>query len=730
VTTLTTAASPLLSVTNDVMLADQPAAEPLTTPQGRPFSFDGVGWTVDGNTMWVPHELLAPTHPFSFTKTLFPAISVIDFSGPGQEVETDPNDPNGVIAGRKLLFGAINLLDETGNVVIVSDPCAVVMHPNGLAAYALACASDDFLTFDLTQGIAVSILRNLPGAHPVGMALDATGARAFVLSDQSKTLVTLDLAGGSLIGGASVLDGPLTVVQKDTVDPDLRAGLTAFFSADSSAGSLTTTGNDWMSCAGCHLDGFGSPTLRLFESSQVVDEAVNAQIGHTGLADLFSTAPTPTSPAFNPHDVLVALEEQGGLAPDRTGQDRTGAIDASAPTDAASTMARQIARVVARDLPLGPSWLRPVNDAGPPDTSYDTAYCGTCHQREYAAWQTSVHAHSADDKMVTFCTATEQGLVGPQMSRLCAGCHDPVNARTGDTTFDAPKGVTCLACHEVTRPIRAGGNADLEVESQDWTETHAARAAAALPTLRTPEFCAGCHEQFVPGDGLQSITTYSEWSAGPYANDSPATTCVGCHMPGGDGVTDHSFPGGNVYLATLLGDTSLARASTANLTGVMSVTPAAASNGTVTVTLTNHGSGHTFPTGVTDIVEAWVELEAVDANGAVLGTYGGPDPTTQILPSTAARLGVDLADANGNLLYKHELSAAVAIPFDRRVPPGASVDVSVAAPSTLPSGAVGLDAVLLYRNVRTTYYQRATSSSTDAVTPVEMARARVPGSGS
>ncbi len=722
---VTTVALPSFAVTGNVMLADQPAATPLTVPQGRPFAFDSVAWTIDGNTMWVPHELLAPTHPFLFNQTLFPAISVIDFSGKGQEVETDPNDPNGVTAGRKLLFGAIELLDDTGNVAIVSQPCAVAMHPNGLAAYALACASDDLLTFDLTQGIAVAILRNLPGSHPIGLALDAAGARAFVLSDESKTLLTLDLSGGSLIGEASVIDGPLPLVAHDPVDPDLRAGLTAFFNADSSVGSLTTTGNNWISCGGCHLDGYGSPTLRLFESALVVNEAVNAQIGHTGLVDLFSTAPTPTSSAFNPHDVLVALEEQGGLAPDRTGHDRTGEIDPSMPTAAAATLASQIARVIARDLPIGPSWLKPTTDAGPIATD-DGAYCGECHAKEYAAWQTSVHAHAAEDKMVAFCMSTEQGLVGPQVSRLCAGCHDPVNARLGDTTFQSPKGVTCLGCHEVTRPIHAGGNGDIEVKTEDWTHDHAASAAASLTTLRSSEFCGGCHEQFTPATGFDSITTYDEWAAGPFANAAIPADCVGCHMPPVPGGTDHSFPGGNVYFSSLLGEVQLTHDDTANLELVMTLTASHGDAGGVTVTLDNRGSGHAFPTGVTDIVEAWVELQAMDASGNVFATYGGPDPTTGILPSSAARLGTDIADSNGNILYEHQLSEVLSVPFDRRVPPGGSVTLSIPAPSSLPTGATQLDAVLLYRNIRTTFFQAATDSSTGSVTAVEMARATVP----
>ena len=82
--------------------------------------------------------------------------------------------------------------------------------------------------------------------------------------------------------------------------------------------------------------------------------------------------------------------DKGGLAPDRTGADRTGQIDPSNPTAAAVTMAQQLAYVVARDLPWGRagSWrtARPV-------TQYDEQWCGNCHAAEYAAWQHSAHAH-------------------------------------------------------------------------------------------------------------------------------------------------------------------------------------------------------------------------------------------------------------------------------------------------------------------------------------------------
>jgi hypothetical protein len=431
--------------------------------------------------VWIPHELLAPTHPFVFNETVFPAISVLD---PTADVEqqTDPNSPN--IAGRKNLFDAINLLGPDGQPLIFSQLCAVAMHPNGLVAWALACGSEDLLTFDVNEGIAREALRNLPGDHPVGMTLDwwagdddsgipATSKRLFVLSDQSHTLTTIDIDGGNLIGHAQVYGDPIPVVAHDPVDPTLRAGLTLFFRANSAKGmpGLGTTGNDWMSCSACHLDGFGSSNLRLFESLQPSNPQLDAQNGHVGLSDHFSTAPELSSMKVpDPklaHDILVALLDQGGLVPDPTGANRTGQVDPSNPPGEAVTMAQQLAAVVARDLPVQPTWLRATG--GPPNAAFTAEYCGSssCHPSEYAEWKASVHAHAAEDPMVRFGMKVEQQAQGTQYSRLCAGCHDPVGMRLGDSSLADPTrtGITCIGCHDVSAQIRAGGNGDLQTTS-------------------------------------------------------------------------------------------------------------------------------------------------------------------------------------------------------------------------------------------------------------------------
>ncbi len=140
------------TVAADVPLADEPYSA-LLTPNGKPFAFEAPAITGDGRFAWMPHELLAPTHPFVFNETLFPAISVVD-SFVRAEAQTNPNFPN--VAGRKNLFDGIDVLGPDGQPEVFSQLCAVALHPNGFVGWALACGSEDLLTFDLGAGIAMT----------------------------------------------------------------------------------------------------------------------------------------------------------------------------------------------------------------------------------------------------------------------------------------------------------------------------------------------------------------------------------------------------------------------------------------------------------------------------------------------------------------------------------------------------------------------------------------------
>jgi hypothetical protein len=719
------------SVAADIPISDEPFTDP-STPNGTPMGFEAPALRADGSSVWIPHELLSTTHPFVFNQTIFPAISVVDVLE-RVETMTDPNSND--TAGRKNLFAAINIVGSNGQPEIFSQPCAAALHPDDHVAWALMCGSQDLVEFELDHGIATSALRGLPCDHPSGMTLDDTGARIFVMCDQSKQLLTFDTGNGNPNGPTQMFGSPIDVAVDTlaTSNPQLRAGLTLFYQANSQKGALATTGNDWMSCSACHLDGFGTTNHRLFEALQPPpDPARDSEIGHIGLVDNFSTAVQVGQSSFRPHDILVALLDQGGLAPDRTGTDRTGQVDPSSPPAAAVTMAQQLALVIAGDLPDQPTWLK--FTGGPPDTKYDTSWCGNCHVAEYQAWSQSVHAFAGKDPMVQFCVKTEQGLAGSQYSRLCSGCHEPVPTRTGDISMTSGVGVTCLGCHDVTGLTQAGGNADLQATTHDWTQDHKERASASLDLLRRPEFCGGCHSQFVPGTGFIGIGTLTEYQASLYA---PATRCVDCHMkpvPGDGGVPvyDHHFQGGNIFMGQLVQqsqlpgqhDTALVEGQTYNLSHVVQL-EAHQVGGGVLVTARNGGAGHWFPTGVTDIREPWVELQPKDASGNVLAHLGGPSTPADLLPPGAARLGIDIAAADGTPLLLHQISVCTRVPFDVRVPSGEDQTFFIPIDGPLPAGTASIDAVLEYRNVRTTYYRAATGDDAGAAPQTEMARVQV-----
>jgi YVTN family beta-propeller protein len=707
-----------LDVTGSIPLGDSPPLADPKQPQGRPYAFEGLALTADGAMLWVPHMLYSGNHPIQFQSTVFPAVSVLDLVS--RTEITNEGAAKSKFPGRKMLFDAINVIGDTGQARIVSQPCAAAVHPNGIRAYVLACGSEDLLVFDVPSGRATEMVSDGLGDHPIGIALDPAGSRAFVVADQSHTLTVVDLAGGDVLGHPKVVGPPISLASLDPVSPALRSGKTLFFRANKAKGDFATTGDSWMSCGACHLDGLVSTNRFLMDASRP-DAKIDALVGHHRLTDMFATAPNPEGPEFNPHDILAAFLDQGGLAPDRTGQDRAGEVSLDAPPPSAVAMATDVARVIALDLPFGPSWLLPAKI----ETSlYDGEWCAKCHQTEYDAWTRSAHAHAAEDPFVAFVASSEERLRGPSYTRLCQGCHDPAGLRQGKATLAGGAGVTCRSCHDAARLLRAGGNADIEVRDRDWTADH--KGQGGLELLRRADFCGGCHQQFVPGHAFRSIDTLTEWEASPYhaAGSGGGQACVDCHMPRVDGVASHAVVGGNLALAQRYPVPGWEDAIVANLTSAAKVT-AIWQAGTVAVSVENVGAGHLLPTGVADIREMWLELEILDAAGRTLAKVGGPD-ANGLLADDGPRFGMDIASDDGTLLKLHELSLAKSIPFDRRVPPGGAIQVTV-NPGPLSPGAASGKAHLYYRNLRPPFYRAALGDPNATPPTIELANAPVTG---
>ncbi|NNK38362.1 MAG: hypothetical protein HKP03_07760, partial [Xanthomonadales bacterium] len=242
-------------------------------------------------------------------------------------------------------------------------------------------------------------------------------------------------------------------------------------------------------------------------------------------------------------------------------------------------------------------------------------YCQECHADVHERWQQSAHRFSSFNNPAYRFAVMNSRKLGVERdgdthaSRFCAGCHDPVPFFSGafdDPSFGDPEdplssaGITCTACHAITRIDSPRGNADFTIEAPrhypftfsgntflQWLNRQLLKAKPEFhkktflkPLHREPGFCGSCHKVHIPPE----LNGY-KWLRGQNHQDSyhlsgvsghgassfyyPASAvhnCAGCHMPlepsddfgaahfDGSGrltVHDHLFPGANTALPHL-----------------------------------------------------------------------------------------------------------------------------------------------------------------------------------
>ena len=84
--------------------------------------------------------------------------------------------------------------------------------------------------------------------------------------------------------------------------------------------------------------------------------------------------------------------------------------------------------------------------------------------------------------------------------------------------------------------------------------------------------------------------------------------------------------------------------------------------------------GHRFPAGTIDAFDIWLELKAVDENGAVVfwnGYVDGKDGNGPVDPS-AHFYKSHMIDAHGNPINKRNAWATRTVLYNRTIPPGAA----------------------------------------------------------
>ncbi len=263
------------------------------------------------------------------------------------------------------------------------------------------------------------------------------------------------------------------------------------------------------------------------------------------------------------------------------------------------------------------------------EASLSPKECGVCHPAQLADWQDSWHAKGMGPGMMGQLVDWD----GPRdgMVKQCQSCHAPLTEQyprldgEANPLYDAEmreQGLTCAGCH-VRQHARLGPPTEthpadpMPQEAEDAEETEETETASvdAEEAPRQPHdgfiardefqdamFCEHCHD-FRPGqNSLEDKLiqeTYEEYLRTDFAAEG--ITCQSCHMPEGR----HTFKG--------IHDPEMARAAFTPEAKLVRLGEAFMEPLEATLTITNTGAGHRFPTYTTPTIV--LSFEQVDVDG-------------------------------------------------------------------------------------------------------------------
>ena len=223
-----------------------------------------------------------------------------------------------------------------------------------------------------------------------------------------------------------------------------------------------------------------------------------------------------------------------------------------------------------QDRPFAPS-LATTTSGGAFDSRSlgGSGSCGTkgCHEEIYNEWQISAHRYASMDVGFQVIQNAMAEQNGPESTRYCGGCHDPISLFSGTKNIGVAnlsgltgyqEGISCIACHSITQ-TDIKGNADYVIKQpgrymyeQDsgntakfisdfliraYPENHIETFQHKL--FKSPEFCAACHKQFIDEEvnnvgWVQLQNQYDNWKNSRWNHPGdPLKTieCRECHMP-------------------------------------------------------------------------------------------------------------------------------------------------------------------------------------------------------
>jgi hypothetical protein len=423
------------------------------------------------------------------------------------------------------------------------------------------------------------------------------------------------------------------------------------------------------------------------------------------------------------------------------------------PPALANTLPADYSYIFGADRPFAPSLARTASGGAYDSRSLaGSASCGTsnCHKQIYDEWAVSAHRYSAMDPAFQKVQAVMGEQNGPESTRYCGGCHDPISLFSGTKNIFTDnltalagyrEGVSCISCHAIketdvkgnaayvmTQPRRYmfeldSGNVSRAVSDfliRAYPKEHVQTLQHKL--FKSPEFCAACHKQFIDEEinkvgWVQLQNQYDNWrkSRWNHENDPRKTIeCRECHMPLNDSHDpasgddrdynrapndgrhrSHRFLGANQFMPHALklpGAEEHTELTERWLRGEIEIPEIAdkwrkgpavpielmvpdrvrpGQQVLIQAVLTNNKTGHDFPTGPLDIIQAWVEVHVTDQNGNTVYRSGHRDSTHFIAPGSFM-LKAEPVDQYGNLIDRHNLWEMVGVRYRRALFPGFS----------------------------------------------------------
>ena len=320
--------------------------------------------------------------------------------------------------------------------------------------------------------------------------------------------------------------------------------------------------------------------------------------------------------------------------------------------------------------------------------------CKECHPKIFQQWADSNHRHLADSNPYYMVLENLAEMDrGKEFRKWCMGCHNPsaVSMHQERTTHfmkenvmpeplfvsgsqnlineykthpnRLEQGVSCIACHRITDAKPMGNSSyalnltkrkkylyeDSATDMKVWISHKLINAKPKVhkeeymkPLYKKSEYCASCHNEFLPHTGREVVATYEQWKESSYNNPKDPKEhkdCIDCHMTylekgkfsplqgsstlGGEHKKDikvHYFAGGNHFLAGLKNKEN--ESQSIQLLKTSAKLDVKIDNGVLFVGVKNVGAGHKLPTGAADFRELWLDITLKDKDGNIIFSSG------------------------------------------------------------------------------------------------------------